>query len=260
MNDANIVLSDLIKTIREAGNRILDVYNNSAQSFQSELKKDLSPLTLADKASNEYICHQLEKLFPDIPILSEENKEIPYEARKSFNLFWLIDPLDGTKEFLKRNGEFTVNLALVKFGRPILGIVHVPCSNKTYFAEKGKGAWLMDAGKKEIKLQVSEFDLINEGLRIVASRSHLNDETLEYLRSFKNPKLISMGSSLKFMLVAEGKADVYPRLGPTMEWDTAAAQIIVEEAGGKVLEFQNMKPLVYNKKNLLNPFFLVFGK
>lgn len=260
MKDANIALSHLIRIVREAGNQIMEIYENSSIYSHFELKSDYSPLTVADRTSNHYICSQLHELYPEIPVISEENRETDFSIRKNYKLFWLLDPLDGTKEFLKRNGEFTVNLALIDSGKPVLGIVHVPFTHKTYYARKGHGAYLEQGICEPEKLTVSAYHPKAEGLRIVASRSHMNTETEEYLKRFLNPKLLSMGSSLKFMLVAEGLADLYPRLGPTSEWDTAASQIIVEEAGGQVLDLTSLKELRYNKENLLNPYFIAKGK
>ena len=171
----------------------------------------------------------------------------------------MVDPLDGTKEFIKKNGEFTVNIALIENGRPILGVVYVPVENKMYYASKGKGAFLLNKSLQPLELKTNKKELSNTGLNIVCSRSHMNDETKEYIAQFKEPELVSKGSSLKFMLVAEGNAQVYPRIAPTMEWDTAASQIIVEEAGGQVLQYKTDYPLNYNKENLLNPYFEVYA-
>ena len=191
----------------------------------------------------------------DIPILSEEGPLIPYSRRKKWETFWMIDPLDGTKEFIKKNGEFTVNIALIHHNQPIIGVVQRPVTNDLYYAIKASGAQ-----KNGKNIQCAPFDIHQSGLKVVASRSHLNPETQVFLDKLINPKIISKGSSLKLMIVAEGEAHLYPRFAPTMEWDTAAAQIIVEEAGGKVF-IQNSKIRVhYNKENLLNPFFLVQGK
>lgn len=250
----------LISIAQKAGNKILEIYADESSFEQVDFKSDDSPLTLADKAAHNIIQDELLKAFPDIPILSEEGKDIPYETRSQWQRFWLVDPLDGTKEFIKRNGEFTVNIALIEDGKPVAGCVHVPCLSTTYVAIKGEGAFSTRDGGFPEKIEASAFHLQDEGLRIVCSRSHMSPEVEAYITLFKNPQTVSMGSSLKFMLVAENKADIYPRLAPTMEWDTGAAQIIVEEAGGNVINQETQEPLQYNKENLRNPHFIVFGK
>jgi 3'(2'), 5'-bisphosphate nucleotidase len=242
---------------RKAGAAILKVY--ASTTVEIEAKSDTSPLTLADRRSNDVICAGLKDLAPDIPIISEENREIPYSERKSFQQVWLVDPLDGTKEFIKRNGEFTVNIALIENGAAILGCVYVPVTGDLYYAVKGEGAFHVSAGETR-RLQPAEFSMDDPGLKVVCSRSHLNDDTKKFMEQLNAPEIVSRGSSLKFMLIASGQAHVYPRLAPTMEWDTAAAQCIVEEAGGKVLEFSDRQPMRYNKENLLNPFFVATGK
>ena len=234
-----------------ASEEILKVYQSD--DFEIKAKNDQSPLTRADHAAHQVIASILEKT--DIPILSEEGPLIPYSRRKKWETFWMIDPLDGTKEFIKKNGEFTVNIALIHHNQPIIGVVQRPVTNDLYYASKASGAQ-----KNGKNIQCAAFDLHQSGIKVVASRSHLNPETQVFLDTLINPKIISKGSSLKLMIVAEGEAHLYPRFAPTMEWDTAAAQIIVEEAGGKVF-IQNSKMRVhYNKENLLNPFFLVQGK
>ncbi|MEA3496484.1 MAG: 3'(2'),5'-bisphosphate nucleotidase CysQ [Bacteroidota bacterium] len=257
--EKNINIKELIKVSKQAGKKILEIYNSNIDKWDISKKDDNSPLTLADKESNKIICSTLEKLYPEIPIISEEEKEIPYEVRSKYEYYWLIDPLDGTKEFIKRNGEFTVNIALVKNHRVVLGVVYVPVMDKLYWGRKNDGAFLIDKNNNESKLQSASFSLSDKNLKIVASRSHLNDDTKKFMGKFKTPQTVSMGSSLKFMLIAEGKAHIYPRIAPTMEWDTAASQIIVEEAGGKVLKYENNEQFTYNKKSLLNGFFVVYG-
>ena len=238
---------------REAGRRILDVYESG---FEVEEKKNHSPLTKADRAAHEIICERLELLAPGIPVLSEESDEVSYEKRAGWKLFWLVDPLDGTKEFISRNGEFTVNIALIEGNRPVLGVVYVPVTGLTYFASTGAGAFKQ---KGECEIQEIHVRRFEHGKPIVvASRSHAGPETEAFLKNLGEHDVVSMGSALKLCLVAQGTADVYPRLGPTMEWDTAAAQCVVEEAGGRVTDL-NRHPLVYNKASLLNPSFLVSG-
>lgn len=257
MLDLDSLTKEVIQIAANAGHSILQIYNES-EDIQFSKKDDNSPLTIADKTANTIICAGLEKLDPLFPIISEENKEIPYEERKDFETFWQVDPLDGTKEFIKRNGEFTVNIALVHQQRPILGVVYTPCTGEMFYAYKEGGAFL-SKGEENKRIKSNAFTLDEKGLRMVCSRSHLNEETRTYVEKFDKPELVAKGSSLKFMILAEGKADIYPRLAPTMEWDTCAAQIILEEAGGAVIDQNTNKPLVYNKEVLLNPHFIAFG-
>ena len=242
---------------RRAGAVILEVYQDESK-FGVEQKADESPLTVADRKANSVICTALEQLEPKFPIISEENKLLPYAQRKDYDHFWLVDPLDGTKEFIKRNGEFTVNIALIKGQQPILGIVYVPVTDEMYIAAKGHGTLVEKNGERK-QLQAADFALTDSGLQVVCSRSHLNADTQAFVDRLQNPQLVPQGSSLKFTILAKGKAHVYPRLGPTMEWDTAAAQIVLEEAGGKVISERTGKPLEYNKENLLNPYFIAYG-
>lgn len=245
-------LLNFAKTAAEnAAEQILKVYESS--DFDVERKSDDSPLTKADKASHDAIVDELEKT--GLPILSEEGDEVPYDVRKSWEYFWMIDPLDGTKEFIKRNGEFTVNIALIHENKSILGVVQVPVQNKLYWAVDNE-AYLYHEGTFS-KLLVNSIDLNQEGLNVVASRSHLSEETQEFIDALNNPEIVSMGSSLKLLAVAEGAADLYPRYAPTMEWDTAAAQAIVEAAGGTVIQKKSKENVLYNKEDLLNPYFLV---
>ena len=242
-----------ITAAEKASEEILKVYHSG--DFQPEAKGDASPLTLADKRAHQCIVDILQS--SGLPILSEEGKSIPFEERKQWDYFWMVDPLDGTKEFIKRNDEFTVNIALIHKGKPVLGVVAVPVTGDVYYATDGEGAFLKRAGK-EIKLTQREpLDLKRSGLRVVASRSHMNEETKDFINSLTDAELVTAGSSLKFMLLAEGKADVYPRYAPTMEWDTAAAHAIVQAVGLNVTEYGTGKELTYNKENLLNPYFLV---
>ncbi|MCB0836517.1 MAG: 3'(2'),5'-bisphosphate nucleotidase CysQ [Bacteroidetes bacterium] len=254
------LLQTLIDISKEAGQEILRIYADESLFDRVDFKADDSPLTLADKAAHAAIEARLKVATPDIPILSEEGRNIPYEERSQWTRFWMVDPLDGTKEFIKRNGEFTVNIALVEGGSVIMGCVHVPVQDTTYYGAKGEGAFVIRQEEEAQKIEASDLDMNASGLRLVASRSHMSPEVEEYVEQFDNPEMVSMGSSLKLVLVAEGKADIYPRLAPTMEWDTAAAQIIVEEAGGTVINHETGTPVVYNKENLLNPHFIVFGK
>lgn len=252
---SSIDIIDIIQTAKEAGEKILEVYRSP---FDIKNKEDNSPLTMADCLSHKVISERLRDLYPAIPILSEEGRDISYETRRKWQCFWLIDPLDGTKEFIKRNGDFAVNIALIFRNRPVLGVIYLPVKNEAFFAVKGKGAFKMTDNGNFQSIKVNEKPS-DDGLRVVTSRSHHSKELDDYLGKIKIKEILSLGSSLKFCLVAEGKADVYPRLGPTMEWDSAAGQIIVEEAGGDVSDFFTRKPLTYNKEVLENPPFLVKG-
>lgn len=250
------MIDKIIEIAINAGNAILEIYK---QDFTVELKSDDSPLTLADKTANEIIVAGLKNLDNSIPIISEENKLVDFSERQNWTKCWIVDPLDGTKEFIKKNGEFTVNIALVEYGIPVLGVVHVPAQNITYYAEKNKGSYKIENGNStQLKIRRLAEDGV---LKIVGSRSHQTPELLAYVEQqktkFANVEFVAAGSSLKFCLLAEGKADVYPRLGPTMEWDTCAGQIVATEAGAEVLRFDNNEPLLYNRENLLNPFFIV---
>ena len=251
------LVSDLIQITEAAGAAILKVYEAS-EGIKIDRKADDSPLTEADRAANTVICDGLATLPVQFPIISEENKAIPYATRKHYTTFWLVDPLDGTKEFIKRNGEFTVNIALIHKHQPVLGVVGVPCQNKIYWAVKNEGAFLVENGI-ETPLQAQSFRLTDEGLNVVCSRSHLNADTQAILNTLNKPALVPTGSSLKFLIIASGIAHFYPRLGPTMEWDTGAAQIILEEAGGSVINQETKQPLAYNKEVLLNPYFMAYG-
>jgi len=237
----------------DAGQAILKVY---ATDFDVQSKDDESPLTQADLASHNRIVAGLQALTPDIPIISEEDGLPAFAERSLWQRYWLIDPLDGTKEFVHRNGEFTVNIALIDAHRPIFGVVHVPVQGKTYIGCEGHGAELRDNGSVTA-IHVAETS--SQPLRIVGSRSHRGSSLDAFLDKVGESDMLPMGSSLKFCVVAEGRADIYPRLGPTSEWDTAAAQAVVEQAGGKVLELDG-EPLSYNaKEDILNPWFIVVG-
>lgn len=250
--DLNNLLDIAKNAALTAGEEILKIYESG--DFSIESKADSSPLTLADKAAHRSIVEILEKT--EIPILSEEGQSIPYNERSKWSYFWMVDPLDGTKEFIKKNGEFTVNIALIHDHEPILGVVYPPVLGELYWASKGQGSFVEENGNV-LRLSTSNIDLSKTGIKVVASRSHMSSETEAYISGFDEPKIVSKGSSLKFLLVASGEADVYPRFGPTMEWDTAAAHLIVTESGGRVVLEDEQTPLSYNKKDLLNPYFIV---
>jgi 3'(2'), 5'-bisphosphate nucleotidase len=224
------------------------------QDFNIEYKDDKSPLTEADLKANEIICSRLEKLYPNIPIMSEENKQTKYEVRKNWEYYWCIDPIDGTKEFIKKNDEFTVNIALIEKNTPVLGVVYAPAIDEMYKAKKDEGAF-----KNNQKLPLQRNSNPELKLKVVASKSHLSQETQEFIDKLDTKEIeqVSKGSSLKLCMVASGEADIYPRLAPTMEWDTAAADAIVRESGKMTYKFENYKSMVYNKENLLNSWFVV---
>jgi 3'(2'), 5'-bisphosphate nucleotidase len=241
-----------IKSIAlKAGDAIMEIYK---RDFQIEYKDDKSPLTEADKLSNEIICTELNSLYPEIPLMSEENKQTEYEVRKDWEYYWCIDPIDGTKEFIKKNGEFTVNIALIHKNRPVLGVVYAPAIDDLYWAKEGVGAF-----KNGDLLPLKTNKTPKEKLYVVASKSHLSAETQEFIDNLDTKEIeqVSKGSSLKLCMVAEGVADIYPRMAPTMEWDTAAADAIVRVAGKMTYNQETNKPVVYNKENLLNPWFVV---
>ena len=250
-------LPPLHRIARDAGAVILDIYH-AAEGIEIDRKADDSPLTQADRAANAVICEALVHDVHPYPIISEENKAIPYAERKNYHRVWMVDPLDGTKEFIKRNGEFTVNIALLEAGRPTMGVVYTPVTGELFWAVEGEGAFRQADGRTE-RLHTATYAENDSGLRLVCSRSHLNEATQTFVEQYDSPELVSKGSSLKFLLIAAGAADIYPRLAPTMEWDTAAAQIILTEAGGEVVRADDGRPLRYNKENLLNPHFIARG-
>lgn len=258
-DELNELIPDVLKIAYRAGEAIMEIYENDAD-LGVERKQDDSPVTKADKASNAVICAQLEALGTSWPIMSEEQKEIPYEERKNFEYYWLVDPLDGTKEFIKRNGDFTVNIALIHKTEAVLGVVGVPALGEMYWAIKGEGAFMEGNGEvRELKVDL-DFELKDSGLKVVCSRSHITGPTKDYLDRLNDPVLVPVGSALKLMLLAKGEAELYPRLGPTMEWDIAPAQIVLEEAGGSVIDEVTGKPMRYNKENLLNHYFIAYAK
>ena len=281
MNDKRFLLASIQAAI-EAGDAILQVYHSS--NFNIEEKADRSPLTLADRRSHDVIMKHLSAF--DIPILSEEGPSVPYPKRKNWDAFWLIDPLDGTKEFIKKNGEFTVNIAMIRDHKPVAGVIFVPDRDILYFASEAIGSFRADfslisdlvnrqrpdaTGSRQTEetltgiinqsAQLPVEDSTERPFVIAGSRSHSTPQLEAFVeekrREYGEVEFISAGSSLKLCLVAEGRADIYPRTGPTMEWDTAAGQAIVEISGGKVYQYDTTEPLNYNKENLLNPWFVV---
>jgi len=256
MKDADLpqLLDIALDLAVEAGRRILDVYQSD---FAVTHKDDASPLTQADLASHALIAGTLGKVAPSIPLLSEEGAGIPYDLRRAWPRYWLIDPLDGTREFVKRNGEFTVNIALIEDRRPVLGVVHAPVLGLTYGAARGIGAFRVEEDGARASIATHRAP---RRMTVVASRSHRDAETERTIGRLPEHEVVSRGSSLKFCLVADGTADFYPRFGPTSEWDTAAGQCLVEQAGGAVWRLPDLAPLAYNEKeSVLNPSFAAVG-
>lgn len=254
----NIDLDKIADAARAAGEEILEVY---ARDFEVETKADNSPLTEADQRGNAVIMEALATYYPTVPVISEENKEVPYGERAGWEEFWLVDPLDGTKEFVKKNGEFTVNIALIRDGSPAAGVVYRPVDGTLYSAESGAGAFKTTPADGAVKIFNDRHYSTEDEVTVVASRSHLSAEVEEFVEELraggKSVEFLSAGSSLKLCMVAEGAATVYPRFAPTMEWDTGAAHAVVLEAGKKVLDRGTGEPLRYNKESLLNPWFIV---
>ncbi len=260
----NKLLEIAIEASLAAGKRIMEIYEN--EDFEVDFKGDDSPLTIADLASHEIIMSYLKET--DIPVLSEEGKDLPYEDRKNWRQLWIVDPIDGTKEFIKKNGEFTVNIALVEDQVPVLGVIYVPALQELYFSSKESGSFKVENITDFTSLpQIQELStklplqVQKENYTVVASKSHLSPETVEYISALEKEhgkvESISKGSSLKLCMVAEGRADCYPRFAPTMEWDTAAGQAICMYAGKTVMDYTTKKEMLYNRENLLNNWFLV---
>lgn len=249
--------SSVIEAVRsiaiDAGLVIMAVYKHDFDVYK---KNDDSPVTEADLAAHNIIVTSLKNTFPELPVLSEESDNIEFSERKHWVTFWMVDPLDGTKEFIKKNDEFTVNIALIHQGRPVLGVVHAPALGVTYFGCEGIGALKCEVGEEKA---ITANQCVDDSWTVVGSRSHQNEETDEYLSAFPEYELISKGSSLKLCMVAEGTADLYPKLGPTCEWDTAAGHAVVNAAGG-VVNDQLGRALQYNKENILNPWFFAHGR
>ena len=260
----DIDLEELLLIAIQAGEAIMEVYN---QSFDVIKKMDGSPLTIADKKANQIITDYLLSKYT-IPLLSEENDDIPYENRKDWKQLWIIDPLDGTKEFIHKRREFTVNIALVEHGKPVLGVIYAPVFKEMYFSSKGNGSFFQYQSKRTKLMSKSSIDfkdknflfLGNSHLKVILSRSHSDGFVLEdYIRQDDfTIQAIGMGSSLKFCRIAHGLVDMNIRMKPTSEWDTAAAQIILEEAGRNLVKYEDSTPLDYNKENILNPYFVAF--
>jgi len=253
-DDYCALLGPALEVAKQAGRRIMEIYESD---FEVARKDDETPLTEADTAAHQIIDCGLAELTPDIPILTEESAKVPYAERKTWQRYWLVDPLDGTREFVKRNGEFTVNIALIDHHEAILGIVYAPVLGVSYYACRGMGAFKREAMNDAVRIHVR--DLTGGRVVVAGSRSHRGGSLDAFLAKLDDYEMVPMGSALKSCLVAEGRADIYPRLGPTSEWDTAAAQCVVEEAGGRIVDTA-MQPLRYNtKESLLNPYFFACG-
>ncbi len=250
----NNTLTQVIDIARQAGEAIISVYQ---QGIEIQHKHDNSPLTQADLAAHNVIEQGLSDLVPELPVLSEESAAIPFATRQQWGSYWLVDPLDGTREFIKRNGEFTVNIALIENHRPVMGVVYAPALNLLFYASEGQGAFRQLGSRAPQMIKARALDISQ--VTVAGSRSHAGEELIRFLDRMGPHMLISMGSSLKICLVAEGRADVYPRLGLTSEWDTAAAQCVLQEAGGRLVGLEG-QPFRYNlKESMLNPHFFAVG-
>jgi 3'(2'), 5'-bisphosphate nucleotidase len=251
MNQQSL-LDQVLEIADTASRKVMEIYQTD---FQVQTKDDNSPITEADIASHHVIVDGLTALTPDIPILSEESANAPWEERKTWTRFWLVDPIDGTKDFTNRTGEFTVNIALIENGEPVMGVVTAPALGDAYWGIKGQGAWKREADGSTRRLAVENPP---QAIRAVASKNHMNEDTRHFIEQLGEHQLVQAGSSLKFCRIAEGQADIYPRLGPTCEWDTGAAHAVLVAAGGKVTQLDGT-PLAYGKEEVLNPYFVASG-
>jgi len=254
-------LTDILEAVsREAARVILEVYSDESL-FAISYKLDQSPVTLADQRSDAVIQDLLADAFPHIPVISEESPAAPFEDRKDYRYCFLVDPLDGTREFIQRNDSFVINIALVEHGRPVASVVMMPVTGACYGAEYGQGAWRrLSADVEREPIRSHSFSLAEPGVRVLASRSHPDPATLQLFDRLEQPEIMRLGSAIKFLRLAEGAADFYPRLAPIKEWDTAAPQLILEEAGGAVVRWPDLEPLRYNQADLTHPGFVAFGR
>ena len=251
MNITDKIIHEVIALTRQAGSEIMAVYQTD---FDIQIKDDNSPVTAADKKANTIITEGLKEINPEIPILSEEGRDIPFSERSNWETFWLVDPLDGTKEFIKKNNEFTVNIALLEENQPVFGIVFAPALDILYWGSQDKGAFKSISGNSHIPVAVNSK--LSDPVQIAGSRSHPSIKMNVFTSQFKKFEVKPMGSSLKICSVADGSVHFYPRLGPTMEWDTGAAHAVLKAAGGEINKYGTNEPLKYNKQNLLNPEFI----
>lgn len=250
------LIESVIRISKEAGRAILDVYESSSSDFEIQIKSDDSPLTKADLAAHKIITQALQQNTPNVPIISEESVDIGFEQRKEWQRFWLVDPLDGTKEFIRRNDDFSVNIALVSEHKVIFGLVYIPVFNLCYWAAEGRGAYVREG---DMQREVSVKN-VSDPMKIVVSRSHGSPKLAEFIKKIPEHEMLNRGSALKICMIADGQADIYPRFGPTSEWDTAAAQCVLEEAGGALLVMHDQQVLCYNTKpSLVNPEFIAIG-
>lgn len=252
LNNIKELVLDVNNIAQGAGNVIKKYFNSN---FEVNYKQDKSPVTTADLAAHNYIAESLQKLTPELPLLSEESRQLEFAQRGDWNTYWLVDPLDGTREFIKNKPDFTVNIALIHMNVPVLGVIYLPIGDQLYFATEGSGSFKQHDNQAPAAISVSQ---LSDSLRICGSSAHPGKSMQKFLHDIGEHELISRGSSIKSCLVAEGRADIYPRFGPTWEWDTAAAQCIVEQAGGKLVDF-DLNTLQYNKDSLLNPSFIAVG-
>ncbi|OEY67854.1 3'(2'),5'-bisphosphate nucleotidase CysQ [Marinobacter sp. X15-166B] len=250
------LLPDVLNIADAAGVKVMEIYNSD---FKVAYKADNSPVTAADLAAHTVILAGLQSLTPDIPVLSEEAATAPWSQRRRWFRFWLVDPIDGTKEFTQRSGEFTVNIALIEHGRPVLGVVTAPALQQAYWGAAGEGAWKRDGEPGQQRVRRIHVVVPSPTARVLASKNHLDDATRAYIGTLGPQRLVQAGSSLKFCRIAEGSADLYPRLGPTSEWDTGAGHAVLAAAGGRVITFSG-GPLRYGKPDVLNPHFIAAGK
>jgi 3'(2'), 5'-bisphosphate nucleotidase len=250
------MIEKIINIAEEAG-RVVEKVAETA--FKVTIKSDNTPVTEADMAAHEYITKALNELYPDIPVLSEESCSVAVEERQAWPKYFLVDPIDGTKEFIKQNGQYAVLISFMENNRPTLGVIHAPVLKETWYAEKGKGAFKKDPDGSTFPIKVAKAPI--DAVKVAVSASHLSKITTEYMdKEFTTYETHPIGSAIKFCRIAEGKVDIYPRLGPTSEWDTAAGEIILEESGGGIVQFDDLnKKLEYNKESLKNPWFIAFG-
>lgn len=258
MNPEDSQIQTIIHLLREAGERIMEYYTRGDYHFDS--KEDHSPVTSADMDSDKLITEGLNHLFPDIPVVSEESGDHDYDVRKLSEILWLLDPLDGTREFMTRTGDFSINLALIENHKPVLGFVHLPVTKETYVGIKGQGSYLLNFSDEKKPLRVHRFSLSSPGIRMMKSRHQQDLKTEKHMMGFDSPEIKVVGGAIKFLSIARGDADYYPRMNHIMEWDIAAGQIIIEEAGGKLIDMQSGLPLTYNQPSLQCPFFLAMGQ
>ncbi len=251
----DININAIIACLQQAGEGIMSFYHNS---YTVDTKSDESPVTEADVLSNDIITRFLEKNYLTIPIISEESSAPDYDIRKSWDRVWILDPLDGTKEFIKKTDHFCINLALIENGKPTLGFIYLPVTGEVFYGANGHGAFCKN-GSDTHQITVHDFDINSSGLRVPISKSHLDDLTLAQINTLDNPCLMPLGSALKFIYIADGLADYYPRMINIMEWDVAAGHAIIDAAGGTIVDFNTRKPLTYNKPSLQNPFFIAMG-